>query len=114
MRNNRFSGDIVAHYSRLWRGVRPYGVVGVEYDIFSPTTSAQTLAKTQGFAVAPSATLASQGKPGFNFGGGFDYKVASKVDLRIDVRDHLTGSPTYGLPIVYHPPRLLSDQWVGA
>jgi opacity protein-like surface antigen len=98
VRNNRFSGDIVGHVPGVWRGIRAYGVVGVEYDLFSPTSSARTLAKTEGFAFAPSATLASQGKPGFNAGAGLDYKVASKVDLRLDARYHTFGSPTYGLP----------------
>jgi opacity protein-like surface antigen len=98
VRNNRFSGDLVAHYPGVWKGIRPYAVAGVEYDLFSPTSGAQSLAKSQGFAGGSSATLTSQGKPGFNVGGGFDMKVASKVDLRIDVRDHWTGSPTYGLP----------------
>jgi opacity protein-like surface antigen len=98
VRNNRGSADIVGHVPGVWRGIRAYAVVGVEYDLFSPTSSAQTLAKTEGFARATSATLASEGHSGFNFGGGIDYKVASKVDLRIDVRDHMFGSPTYGLP----------------
>ena len=104
VRNSRFSADIVGHVPGVWRGIRAYGVVGVEYDLFSPTSSAQTLAKTQGFAceinnkATCSATLKSQGEGGYNVGGGLDYKVVSKVDLRLDVRDHLFGSPTYGLP----------------
>ena len=72
--------------------------MGPEFDLFSPTSSAQTSATTQGFAFAPSAKLASEGHPGFNVGAGIDYKVASKVDLRIDVREHMTGSPRLGLP----------------
>ena len=98
VRDSRFSADIVGHVPGVWRGIRAYGVVGVEYDLFSPTSSARTLAKTQGFAFAPSATLSSQGKPGFNAGAGVDVKMASKVDLRLDVRYHTFGSPTYGLP----------------
>jgi opacity protein-like surface antigen len=98
VRNHRFSADIVGHVPGAWRGIRAYGVGGVEYDLFSPTSAAQTLAKTEGFAFAPSATLASQGKAGFNAGGGLDYKVASKVDLRLDARYHSFGSPTFGLP----------------
>ena len=104
VRNNRFSADIVGHVPGVWRGIRAYGVVGVEYDVFSPTSSAKTLAKTEGFACSTptqtfcSATLSSQGEAGFNVGAGLDYKVASKVDLRLDVRDHMFGSPTYGLP----------------
>ena len=50
MRNNRISADIVGHVPGAWRGIHAYGVVGLEYDLFSPTSSAQTLAKTQGFA----------------------------------------------------------------
>ena len=98
VRNSRFSGDIVGHVPGTWKGIRAYGVAGVEYELFSPTSRAQTLAKTEGFALAPSATLSSQGKPGFNAGAGIDYKVASKVDLRLDARYHTFGSPTYGLP----------------
>jgi opacity protein-like surface antigen len=107
VKNSRFSGDIVGHVPGVWRGIRAYGVVGVEYDVFSPTSAAQTLAKTQGFAcevnnkATCSATLKSQGKGGFNVGGGLDYKVASKVDLRLDARYHTFGSPTYGLPSTF-------------
>jgi len=97
VRNSRFSGDIVGHVPGVWRGIRAYGVLGVEYDSFAPTRSAQTLAKTQGFAFATSATLSSQGEGGYNFGAGIDYKVKSKIDLRLDVRDHIFDSPTYGL-----------------
>jgi opacity protein-like surface antigen len=98
VRNHRFSADIVGHVPRVWRGIHAYGVAGVEADIFSPTNSAQTLAESQGFAFATSAKLAAQAKPGFNAGGGLEYEVASNVDLRLDVRDHLCGSPTFGLP----------------
>jgi hypothetical protein len=98
VRNNRFSADIVGHVPGTWRGIRAYGVMGPEFDLFSPTSSAQTLAKTEGFAFAPSGKLASEGHPGFNVGAGIDYQVASKVDLRIDVREHMTGSPRFGLP----------------
>ena len=110
VRNSRYSADIVGHVPGVWRGIRAYGVVGVEYDVFSPTSSAKTLAKTQGFAceigntATCSATLSSQGEGGFNIGGGLDYKVASKVDLRLDVRDHVFGSPTYGLPTTFSVP----------
>jgi hypothetical protein len=104
VRNNRFSADIVGHVPGVWRGIRAYGVAGVEYEVFSPTSSAETVAKTQGFACERnntptcSATLSTQGEAGFNVGAGLDYKVAAKVDLRLDVRDHMFSSPTYGLP----------------
>jgi opacity protein-like surface antigen len=98
VRNSRFSADIVGHVPAVWRGIRAYGVLGPEFDLFAPTSSAQTTATTQGFAFATSARLVSEDHPGFNVGVGIDYQVASKVDLRIDVREHMTGSPRLGLP----------------
>jgi opacity protein-like surface antigen len=98
VRINRFSGDIVGHVPGAWRGIRAYGVAGGEYNLFSPTSRAQTLAESQGFAFAASAKLASQGKLGVNAGAGIDCKVVSTVDLRIEARYHTFGSPTYGLP----------------
>jgi hypothetical protein len=95
---SRISADIVGHAPVTWRGISVYGVLGLEYDLFSPTSAAQELAKTRGFIFAPTATLSSQGKEGFNVGLGVDYKVAWRIDLRFDARDHLFGSPTYGVP----------------
>jgi hypothetical protein len=98
LRNNRVSGDIVARAPKAYRGARFYAVFGLEYDDFSPTSAAQALATKEGFAFEPTAKLSSNSTGGVNFGGGFDYKVTSKVDLRIDIRDHITSSPTFGLP----------------
>ena len=98
VRNSRFSGDIVLHVPGSWKGLHAYGLAGVEYDRFAPTSHAQTLAESKGFAFAPSAKLASQGQTGFNIGGGLDHKVTSRVDLRLEARYHTFGSPTYGLP----------------
>jgi hypothetical protein len=98
LRDSRFSADLVVHSPSTYRGARPYFVLGAEYDRYSPTSSATTLATTTGFAHASVARLASEGDGGFNFGGGIDYKLTTKVGLRLDVRDHITGSPTFGLP----------------
>ena len=98
LRDNRFSGDLVAHSPATFRGIRPYAVVGAEYDRFSPTSAAVSLANTTGFAYAPVAKLSSQGAGGVNIGGGLDYNLTEKWGVRIDVREHITGSPTLGLP----------------
>jgi len=98
LRDSRFSGDLVVHSPSTYRSARPYFVLGVEYDHYSPTSSAQTLATTTGFGSAAVAKLASEGDGGVNFGGGIDYKLSAKVGLRLDVRDHITSSPTLGLP----------------
>jgi hypothetical protein len=98
LRDNRFSGDLVAHYPGSYKGAHPYAVFGVEYDRFSPTSSATTLATSTGFAYAATAKLTSQGTGGVSFGGGIDWIGYRKLGLRIDVRDHITGSPTFGMP----------------
>jgi hypothetical protein len=98
LRDNRISGDIVAHSPGTYRGARPYFVFGLEYDRYSPTSSATTLATTTGFAYAASARLASEGDGGVNFGGGIEWRGSSRLGLRLDVRDHITSSPTLGLP----------------
>ncbi len=98
LRDSRFSGDIVVHSPSTFRSIRPYFVVGAEYDRFSPTSAAVALGNRLGFAYAPVAKLTSQGDAGVNFGGGLDYQVTEKWGVRIDVRDHITSSPTLGLP----------------
>jgi len=98
LRDNRFSGDLVIHSPSSFHNARPYLVLGAEFDRFSPTGSALTLANTTGFAYASVAKLYSEDDAGVNFGGGIDYKLTSKVSVRLDVRDHITSSPTLGLP----------------
>ena len=98
LRDSRFSGDLVVHAPSAYHNARPYFVVGAEYDRYSPTSAAKNLATTTGFAYYPTAKLSSEGHGGVNFGGGIDYKLTEKVSVRLDVRDHITGSPTLGLP----------------
>jgi hypothetical protein len=98
MRINRVSGDLVARYPGSYRGAHPYVVFGVEYDRFSPTGSASSVAAKEGFAAEPTAKLASQGTEGVNFGGGIEWTGSRRLGLRIDVRDHIIGSNTFGLP----------------
>jgi len=98
VRDSRFSGDLVVHSPSTYRGARPYFVLGAEYDRYSPTSSAMTTARRSGFLLASVARLASEGDGGVNIGGGIDYKLGKKAGLRLDVRDHVTSSPTLGLP----------------
>jgi len=98
LRNMRASGDLVVRSPITYWGIYPYAVAGVEYDYFSPSGAATSLATTQGFAFEPTAKLGSQSAIGVNVGGGLDWKATAFVDLRLDIRDHLTTSPTFGLP----------------
>jgi len=98
VRNNVGSVDLVAHapFSRF--GFRPYLAVGWDYHRFAPTLVGKTQAESQGFGAVSTATLVATNKLGVNCGGGVEHKISRRVSFRLDVRDHLTGSPTFGLP----------------
>jgi hypothetical protein len=102
VRTQRFSANAVAHSPISFLGVRPYLTAGLEYDHLGPTSQAKTLAFTQGFA-GPTATLGSNNKVGVNYGGGADWSFFPTLSLRLDLRDHITGTPTYGLSSGRYP-----------
>lgn len=95
--NQRVSLDAIAHSPRSLKGVRPYISAGVEYDRFMPTSQAMATAKGD-FNGVPNTVLSPDDKFGYNFGGGVEIKLISVVGVRVDLRDHVTGSPTFGLP----------------
>jgi opacity protein-like surface antigen len=94
--NHRASLNLVAHAPKRIFGVQPYVTAGVEYDRFTPTRSAVDRVTTQGFT-GTAAVLEHDNKVGVNGGGGFEWAVTKTIALRLDARDHLTGSPTFGL-----------------
>jgi len=96
VRSQRVSANLVGHSPISLLGVRPYATGGLEFDHFGPTSQAKTIAFTQGFA-GQVVTLGSANKLGVNFGGGVDWSFFPTLALRLDLRDHLTGTPTYGL-----------------
>jgi len=96
VKTQRFSGNLVFHSPVAVFSVRPYATGGLEYDRFNPTTQAKSAAFAQGFA-DQSVTLGASNKIGFNYGGGVEWGFFPKLALRIDFRDHVTGTPTYGL-----------------
>jgi opacity protein-like surface antigen len=91
--NQRFSGDLVAHAPRSFLGFKPYLAAGLEYDRFSPVGPSSNA--FNGFV---NVSLGAANKVGVNYGGGVDMNLLPHVSLRVDVRDHLTSTPTYGLP----------------
>jgi hypothetical protein len=98
VRNNVASVDLLAHapFSRL--GFRPYLAVGWDYHRYAPTLAGKETAESQGFGAVSTATLVATDKLGMNCGGGIEHKIFRRVSLRLDVRDHFSGSPTFGLP----------------
>jgi hypothetical protein len=97
-RNNVGSVNLVAHAPFARLGFRPYLTVGWDYHRFAPTLAGKEQAESRGFGAVSTATLSATNKLGVNCGGGIEHKIFRRVSLRLDVRDHLTGSPTFGLP----------------
>jgi opacity protein-like surface antigen len=81
--------------------IQPYAEGGAEYDRFSPTPAAIALATSQGFGAVSTAIITHNDKVGISLGGGLDRKLTKRLTFRIDLRDHVTGSPAFGLP--YRP-----------
>ena len=98
----RVSGNMMVHSPVAFAGVRPYGTVGLEYDHLGPTSDAKTLAFTEGLA-GNVVTLGAANQFGFNFGGGAEWNFLPDLAARLDFRDHITGTATYGLPHQLYP-----------
>lgn len=96
IRVQRYSGNLVLHSPIALGGLRPYLTGGLEYTRFGPTSGAKTQAFTQGFA-DQAVVLESSNKLGVNLGGGVEWDFFPTLALRLDVRNHTTGTPTYGL-----------------
>jgi len=94
--NHRASLNLVAHAPKRILRVQPYLTAGVEFDRFSPTHAAVNQVTAEGFT-GTAAVLEHDNKVGFNYGGGIEWKLVRFIALRFDARDHVTGSPTFGL-----------------
>ncbi len=102
VRSQRFSGNLVLHSPVSLFGLRPYATGGLEFDHLAPTDQAKLTAASQGFAGQP-VLLGGNNKIGVNYGGGADISLVPFLALRFDVRDHITGTPTYGLSSARFP-----------
>ena len=92
------SVNVVLHGPARIFGVRPYVTAGWDYNRFAPTLAAKLYANAQGFGAVSTATLTYTDKLGMNAGVGLERKIMPRVFLRLDARDHICGSPTFGLP----------------
>jgi len=94
---NRVSSDLVLRSPLGMMGLRPYLLAGLEYDRLGPNSEARTTASSEGFAGRTGA-LGASNKIGANYGGGLEWSLVPLVSLRLDLRDHVMSTPTYGLP----------------
>jgi opacity protein-like surface antigen len=93
IRNQRFSGDMLLHVPKPIFGLKPYAAAGLEYDRF-----AQAGPSSNFFGGFTNATFGASNKIGANYGVGVDMKLLPHLSLRVDVRDHIMSTPTYGFP----------------
>ncbi len=98
VRAQRYSGNAVLHSPVALGGLRPYLTGGLEYDRVAPTSQAKTQAFTQGFAGQVGTVLGANNLLGVNLGGGVEWGFLPALGLRLDLRNHFTGTPRYGLP----------------
>ncbi len=103
VRAQRYSGNAVLHSPVALGGLRPYLTGGLEYDRLAPTSEAKTLAFTQGFAGQARTVLGANNLLGVNVGGGVEWGLFPALGLRLDLRNHITGTPTYGLTSAMYP-----------
>ena len=93
----RFNANLAVHSPVELGRIRPYATAGIDFTRFGPTSDAKSLALTQGFAGQPAA-LENSNKPGINFGVGLDWKFMPALAVRLDLRNHFMGTPSFGLP----------------
>ncbi len=96
---NQFGGNVLFFFSPREKSVRPFVTAGVGLARFSPTDAAKARAldPNEEFIDDPTQ-LDSSTEFSFNFGGGVEAKVSSRVGVRFDVRDHIIQIPRFGLP----------------
>lgn len=97
---NDYIGSLsaVVHAPFTFRHLHPYAVGGVEYDRFSPSDAAVAAAKASGFGATSTTIMTHNDKVGLNLGIGVDRKLFKRVTFRIDIRDHVTSAPGFGIP----------------
>jgi opacity protein-like surface antigen len=93
----RLNTNFVLHAPRALFHLRPYVTAGIEYSRFSPGSGTDTVVTASGFTGSDAVTLKADNKFGFNYGAGIEWNLLRHLGLRFDVRDHVTGSPRFGL-----------------
>ena len=93
---HQFTGNALYFFTAKDKTFRPFLTAGVGLSRFSPTSDAK-LAAAQNFLGQP-AVLTATSAFNFNFGAGIETRPWEHLGLRLDVRDHLTGIPRFGLP----------------
>jgi opacity protein-like surface antigen len=93
---HQITGNAMYFFTGRDRSIRPFVTAGLGISRFSPTSDAK-LRAAQDFLGQP-AVIAGTSSFGFNFGGGIESRPWDHFGLRLDLRDHLSAIPRFGLP----------------
>ena len=93
---HQITGNALYFFDAPDKAIRPFVTAGVGLSRYSPTSDAK-LNAAQDFLGQP-AVLTSNSTFNFNFGAGIESRPWEHFGLRLDVRDHLSAIPRFGLP----------------
>ena len=83
--------DILYHFRKVNRPVRPYVAAGVGVKIYRATGDDVAYRPLMQYAWL---TRATETKPMFSLGGGVKFQLHGRLTFRLDVRDQLTRFPS--------------------
>lgn len=88
--------NILNYFTGSGSLLRPFLTTGVGDAYFDPTSAAKTQAANN-FIDSP-AQISGTNKISLTLGGGLEARSRHRLGLRIDVTDHITAVPNFGLP----------------
>ena len=82
--------------------LRPFLTAGIGFARYNPTSQAKAAAVALTFTGEPTV-INGTNQPDFNFGAGVEATLTDHWGARFDLRDHLTGLPTFGVTKALFP-----------
>lgn len=96
VREHEVQVNVMHFFTSSSSHLRPFLTTGVGVAHFGPTSAATTQASFQ-FTDGP-ASISADNKLSLTIGGGLEARSRHRIGLRLDVVDHISGIPTYGVP----------------
>lgn len=97
VRVNDISFNLIRFFTSSESRFRPYLGAGLGWLRYSPTDAAKASAQTNEF-IDEAAAIQASNKFSFPIGGGAEVRLNRWLGTRIDVRDHITSVPRFGVP----------------
>lgn len=102
VRVHQLSGNVLWFLNEQGHTLRPFVTAGLGLARFSPTSDARSVATANGFIAGPAAVSASN-ELDLNLGAGMEGKLTRLLGVRLDLRDHVTRFPRFGLSKEFFP-----------